>query len=213
SADFVDIKFRHEGAEAREKRPINIIRNHNQVRPFALNQMGQPLHRAFTHCDRWRIARIDKEERLDRWICQFIDLSIGVLPGVAAIDRRYLVRIDLNNLKIEPIEMANFDVGCESGNREGNLVPAMQKLVHNQGIEDVAHRSRATLDGENVYFFRGGDSWEHFLCQVGAHDALGVDKHSVRRRVLIPDDAVDQFVDESIGVELELFYGVFNCSS
>src|SRR5205807_791639 len=122
--------FCHEGTESRHEGSIDIIGDYDQVRTFALNQTSQPLHRTCTHGHgRW-IAGIDKEQRLDRGICQPVNFCIWVLPCVATITRRDFIRLDLSDFKIEAVKVADLDIRGERLYSESNLIPPMQQVIY-----------------------------------------------------------------------------------
>ena len=122
----------HQGTEFRDKSPVHVIRDDDKVGTFVLNQGGESLHGTRAHGHGWRVARVYKEQRLDRQVGELVNLAIRILPSVSAIARRNFVRVDLNNIKIEPVEMADFDIWSERRHCQRHLVSPVQQAVHHK---------------------------------------------------------------------------------
>ena len=91
------------------------------------------------------------------------------------------------------------------------MSPRCKRSFTEQRIEDVAHGRSATLDGKNVEFSGRRFGPAHFFREVFVNDALGMDQHAIRGRVLVADNAVDQLVNEGVIVELEFVDCIFDC--
>src|ERR1700758_3207591 len=140
----------HQGLERWDKSPIHVIGDDDKVGTFVLNQGSESLHRSRAHGHGWRVARVYKEQCLDRRIGELVNLTIRILPGVSAIAWRNFGRVDLNNIKIEPVEMADFDIWSEGRHGKRHLVSPLQQAVHHKGIKDVAHRRGPAFHCKNI---------------------------------------------------------------
>ena len=89
--------------------------------------------------------------------------------------------------------------------------PGFEQPIRLKRFEDVAHRRGAALDGVEIELPLRLRLPAHGPLQVLVDDALVVHEHPVGNRVVVPDDTVDEFVNESVGGELELLDGKCDC--
>ena len=132
---------------------------------------------------------------------------------MSAIARRNFVRVDLNNIKIEPVEMADFDIWSEGRHGKRHLVSPLQQAVHHKGIKDVAHRRGPAFHCKNIKSRRWSLARAHFFRQILLRYAFGVDQYAVGGWILVAYDAVNQLVHKPIWIELEFSNCVVDSSA
>ena len=123
-----------------------------------------------------------------------------VVSGLEAV---LLRRLYVDHLEIVVLEVGHFQVGREDRRSERDRVAGVQQPVGLQRLEDVAHRSGAALDRVEIELAGGARLAAHRPHQILVHDPLVVDQHSIRHRIVVADDRIDQLMDECIRFELE----------
>src|SRR5215471_3013997 len=122
----------------------------------------------------------------------------------------HFIRVDFNDVKVIAIKVANLDIRCECRYGEGYFVTSMQQVVYHERVEDVAHCGCSTLYRKNIEIAGNRFSAAHLLGQVMLRDFFSVNQHTARDRILVADDAVDQFMEKRIRIEAEFTDAVVN---
>ena len=117
--------------------------------------------------------------------------------------------INVNHLEGKAIHVRDLDIRRECRNGEGDGIAAMQQFILHQCVEDVAHRRRSALDGEDVKFAGWRPTVAHLPGEKFMHDALAATKHPPGHGIEVADDALPQFISEGVGIELQLLDAVF----
>jgi len=91
----------------------------------------------------------------------------------------------------------------QSGLGRLNGVAAMDQSVLHQRVEDIAHRRRAALDGEDVKFASWRTTVAHLPRKKFMHDTFAATQHPARHGIKIADDSLPEFVGERFRIELE----------
>jgi hypothetical protein len=188
-------------SEAGDERPVHVVGQQHQVGTLRLHQAGELADRLLAQGDARGVAGIDEEKRLDPGILELRELGVSELVVVL------LQRLDGDHVQGVVLELRHLDVRREGGRPQRDGVAGAQQPVRLQGLEDVAHGGRSTLDREEVELAGrpgGGAQRPH---QVLVGDALGVDQHPVGHRVVVADDGVHQLVDEGVRLEPEGLHG------
>ncbi len=100
--------------------------------------------------------------------------------------------------------MRDLDVRREGGEHQGDGVALLEQPVVDERVEDVAHRRRPALDGEEIEAPLGRAAAAQLLHEVVVDDLLAVHEHPIGHRVVVPDDRVRELVHPRVGVEAAL---------
>jgi hypothetical protein len=154
---------------------------------------------------RWRIARIDDKERLNRRIAQLVEFRSGILPAFRRI------RVHLNFHQLVVIQLGNLDIGREDRRAEGDLVAWRQQSVFAQRIEYVCYARSAAFDREQIRASRPQRAADQFPLEVVAHDDFRDGKDAGRGRIVAGENPGRQLVQERRRGEAELIADVGDC--
>ena len=186
-----------ERSEPGHERAIDIVREEDQFRSF-LQDRADLRDGLLAQRNGARVAGIDDKERLDGGIEQLLQLC------VVELETALLPHLHTDYLEVVILEVRHLEIRREDRRRERNRVPGVEQPVRLHRLEDVAHRSRATLDGVEVEPPFRPRRPAHRPLQVFVNDLLVVHQHPVRHRIVVADDRIDELVDKSIGIEPEL---------
>ncbi len=147
-----------------------------------------------------RIAGIYEKQGLDGRIAQLVDLRLGILPGMVPFLRQ-ACSPDFHYIEIVARQMGNLHIRRKDRRHDGNFIPARKQAVLNQCVKYVAHGRRRAFHGKQVKRVAGRFRTAHFLQEIVVHNLFHMDKHAIRVWIIVPDNAVHQFVNPGVSVE------------
>ena len=200
-ADRVLRQFSEQRAEIVDESSVDVVGQQHQVGTLGLHQLCDLADGFLAHCHAGGIAGIDDEEGFDLRILQLLDFLIGVLEAVL------LGSFDMHDLEVVVLEVRHLEIRREDRRAERNRVAGMQQPVGLQRFEDVAHRGRSAFDCVKIELAGRSRLTAHRPHQILVHNPFVMDQHSIRDRVIVADDRVDEFVDEGVSVKSELLDG------
>ena len=180
---------------------VHIIGKDDEVRPLGLDEIDQQINRIRVERHTRRVAGVHQEECLDLRIFKLLEVGGGELVGVLAF------RTDVDDVQGVVLEVRHLEVRREDRHAQGNRIPGIEQSRRLQRLEDVAHGGGAALDRIEIERAGGARLTAHSPHQVLMNDLLVVHEHAVRHRIVVTDDAVDEFMHEGIRLEAELLDG------
>jgi len=108
---------REQGHEVVGEGGIDVVCQDDEIRAL-LDNIGDLARAGCADLHRWRVARIDHEERLDGGIRELVEFGIGVLPAAVGIR----VYADFHEFVV--VQDGDLDVGREDRHADGDLSPA-----------------------------------------------------------------------------------------
>ncbi|MND66149.1 hypothetical protein D3C80_575370 [compost metagenome] len=102
------------------------------------------------------------------------------------------------------VQLGNLDVGGEDRHADGDLVARRDQMVLAQGVEDIGHRRRPALGGEDVERPDKAVRSSHFIAQIMADDDLGQLQHPVGHRIVAAQNPFAHLIEEGARIQTQL---------